>query len=1437
MQKREAGRLRETNRRGESCGQTWPGAEQGLLTLFESGERFHQVVEGALEGVCVQLDGFFRYLNPAALAMFGAKEAGQLLGQSFMERVHPDCRTVVAERVRLMREEGKAAPCVCEEYLRLDGSAFDVEVTTVPVIHEGQAGAFVFFRDITERKRAERERETLLQSLDMRLKEITCLYNLASLVQNTEDIDQLLERSVQEIPLTRPHPERARGRIVFRGREYASGPLNGLDCKASADLIVEGEVCGLVEVGCAGKLCGLFTCQEKRGLVEIAARTLGQAIEHKHAEEARRRSEATLRSLVQDAPFGIFRSTPDGRILSGNPAFCAMLGYGSEAELLAIGINEVYSNRVQRIPIIETLQNKGILQEVETEWKRKDGSHIFVRLRAHICSQAANGVVFEGFMEDITERKRAQLELDRLHRALTTLSRCNEALVHATDEAQLLNQVCELVVQVGGYRMACVGYAENDAEKTVTWMAKAGFDDGYLEKAQITWSAEERGCGPIGTAIKTGETCLVRDILRNPQFTPWLEDARKKGYASVISLPLSEGPQTFGALSIYASELEAFDAQEVELLQKLAANLAYGISSSRNHAKRKQAAVALRKSEERYRTLFEHNLAAVFHISGERLLDCNEAMCRMFGYSRQELQELNLRRLYRDPAIRDAWQALLQDNNGELTNYQADLSRKDGTVVTVLMNMNRLPGEPGTPPVVAGVMLDVTERKQAEEALRRSEAEFRALFECANDAIFIVSYIDGNIVEVNEIACRRLGYSRDELIGEPVEKIDGSGDQAVLLKHAEALIERGEDMLETTHVRKDGSVIPVEINNRLFTFRGAPAGLCVVRDISERKRVETELREAKEAAEAASRAKDELLANNKLATRRLETALTRFEMIGKSSPDGIWDLAAPPLEFLPADGPEAAKLAARYHHKVPMWFSDQFRSLVGFRDKNDFPDVLASWTSRLHPEDLAPVLSAFRQHLQDSKRLSPANLKFRLALKTGEYRWFRSRCYTIWDSNEIPLRTAGSIRDIHDALQAEATLRQAKDAAEAASRAKSEFLANMSHEIRTPLNGVIGMTELVLGTPLAPEQRNDLKVVKESADSLLSVINDILDFSKIESGKLEFERIGFNIREAVGNAMKPFAFMAEQKGLELVCDVDSSAPGTLLGDPGRLRQVLVNLLGNALKFTEQGEIVVRVEVEVEEDMGEEPVCLHFAVTDTGIGVPPEKQKSIFEAFTQADGSTTRKYGGTGLGLAICSRLVEIMEGRIWVESNPSKPGSTFHFTAHFGKAKEEAVPASMLEVQQLCGLPALIVDDNATNRHWLTRILQGWGMKPVAVPSGVAALHALHEAKAAGRGFALVLLDARMPEMDGFDVAESMRRVPEFAGATLMMLSSAASSGEASPLPGPWDQGFLNQAHRTGGAAGCRSPGLRRENLVGRGVPQGTPAQSGTPFEDPAGGR
>jgi PAS domain S-box-containing protein len=438
-------------------------------------------------------------------------------------------------------------------------------------------------------------------------------------------------------------------------------------------------------------------------------------------------------------------------------------------------------------------------------------------------------------------------------------------------------------------------------------------------------------------------------------------------------------------------------------------------------------------------------------------------------------------------------------------------------------------------------------------------------------------------------------------------------------------------------------------------------------------------------------------------------------------------------------------------------------------------DVLQKTDFDFYPKELASCFFDDEQKVIRSKQ-AMFDREEEARDDHGNRIWLLTTKVPLFDKAGQITGIAGVGRDITERRKVEREMQESKEHAEAASRAKSEFLANMSHEIRTPLNGVMGMTDLALDTQLTPEQRGYLETVKSSSDSLLTVINDILDFSKIEAGKIDLEAIEFNLRESLDSTLKTMALRADEKGLELLCEVAPEVPEIVRGDSTRVRQVVVNLVGNAIKFTERGEVAIKVQMESPD--GPDSV-LHFTVSDTGIGVAKQKRELIFAAFSQADTSTTRKYGGTGLGLTISSRLVEMMGGKIWVESDEGQ-GSQFHFTLRLGviDAKEIKI-GSVAPPEILRGVKVLVVDDNRTNRRILEGMLGRWEMKTVSAEDGQGALDQLSAARESGDPFGLILTDMHMPKMDGFTLIEQIRHRPELATATIMMLTSAGHRGDA----------------------------------------------------------
>ncbi len=783
----------------------------------------------------------------------------------------------------------------------------------------------------------------------------------------------------------------------------------------------------------------------------------------------------------------------------------------------------------------------------------------------------------------------------------------------------------------------------------------------------------------------------------------------------------------------------------------------------RDVTKQKAAERALHAAEEKYRTIFEHSNEGIFQNTPEgAFISANPAMARMLGFDSPE--ELIRgrgdieRQGYVDPSLREKFKQALEES-GSVTDFDYEVYRKDGSRIWVSENTRIVRDAEGRALFYEGSAQDITERK-------RAEAERQVISEIVRGVMTTT-----NLDQLLDLACRSIGkflYAENCFVA--------LRDPSTDLVHFEFWVDKfdpvpppqpiGKGHTRTSYVLRTGQplLLTDETKARLFeqgeikksgsdsaSWLGVPLrtptrtlGVLAVQHYEEKNAYsQRDMEFLSTVGDQIALAVERKRAEETL--KRSEARLAEAQQVARVG-SWEWDLVTKKLT----------------------WSDEEFR-LLGF-SPGAFEPTYEHYLASVHPDERHEIVDGVDAGLSPKKSIGSDT---RVVWPDGQVRILHNCENTLADETGKIIRLFGTSQDVTELRQKETELQLAKAAAEAASRTKSEFLANMSHEIRTPMNGIIGMTDLALETNLDRHQRDYLGMVKSSAHSLLSLINDILDFSKIEAGKLELESIDFSLRNCIGGMIKPLGIRAGQKGLELVADIPADVPDHLVGDPMRLRQILINLTDNAIKFTERGEVIVKV-VNQAAPNGESH--LHFSVSDTGMGIPAEKQSAIFEAFSQADGSTTRTHGGTGLGLSIASQLIRKMQGRIWIESQVDK-GTTFHFTARLGVRYTPSPAIKRADPADLDGLRALVVDDSAVNRRILEEMLINWRMRPTVVESGALAIKEMVRAALAGARYQLVLVDALMPEMDGFTLAERIQQEPELSGATVMMLSSAMPGG------------------------------------------------------------
>ncbi len=998
--------------------------------------------------------------------------------------------------------------------------------------------------------------------------------------------------------------------------------------------------------------------------------------DRRRAEQALVESQMRLDKVVSAAQDAIIMLDPDGNISMWNGAAERMFGY-SRAEAMGQDLHRMLAparfhaaHQQAFAKFRKTGGGNAIGKVVELSALRQNGEEFPVELSLSSIQikDAWHGV---GILRDITERKAGEDAMNDQRRRLESIIEGTHAGTWEWNIQTGETIFNEIWAEILGYRLA-----ELSPTTIETWEALVHPED--LKPCREILEqhfADER----------PDYDCEYR--MRHKQgHWVWIQDRGR-----VISRTATGSP-----LLMFGTHTDITE--------------------------RKKATEALAHAHENLMTILQRAPFGVVIIDKKRSIRwANAAVCHLAGVERMEDLAGKPCGEYLCPAQQNECPIL--DQGQAVDRSERILRRFDGQEIPILKTVTEITidGED----LLLETLVDITDRKKAEDALRARERYLRTILEITPDGFWVIDSHQ-HVIEVNDAYCRMSGYTRNEVLGLHIGDLDACDTPAEVAARLQRIVDNGSETFETYHRHKDGSCWPVEISVAWLEEDGGRL-VCFCRDLSERKRNEDTLREN-------------------------EANLREAQRIARL---GRWEL----------------DLATQH-----LQWSDMVFEIFEV-DPGTSVATYEAFLNVIHPDDREKVNQAYTESLANGE---PYHIEHRLIMADGRIKWVNEACHTEFDEHGQPVRSVGIVQDITDRKETEEELRQlnhyleeatarANDMAaqaEVANAAKSQFLASMSHEIRTPMNGIIGMTGLLLDTELKPEQHEYAQTVENCARSLLGLINDILDFSKIEAGRLELETLDFDLVKLIEDFVDTLALRAHEKGLEFNCSIAPDVPAFLRGDPGRLQQILINLAGNAVKFTERGEVTVSVSTEFRTD---EEVKLRFAVRDTGIGIPPEAQRRLFEPFVQADGSTTRKYGGTGLGLSICRQLVTMMGGALGLESEPGE-GSTFWFTITL--SRQTQVTRCDAQTQDLEGLRVLIVDDNHTNRHILRDTLAAWGARYSEAENGRIALERLRTAQKGGEPFHVALVDMQMPVMDGESFGRAVKESESLRDLRLILMSS-----------------------------------------------------------------
>ncbi len=1070
------------------------------------------------------------------------------------------------------------------------------------------------------------------------------------------------------------------------------------------------------------------------GAVTGAVLVFRDVTEEYRRREELRESEVFQRELLRNLPVGVIIVDPVTRQIERVNEHATVLFGASTDYLLGRRCHAFLCPAEEGACPVCDLGNT--VENSERVMLCADGSSLPILKTVKRLSLGGQEKLLECFV-DISERKQAEASLH-----LETIQRERQAKLIA--QTAMSPQLAAGAFQEFARELTEAAAHALEVDRVGVWL----FNDD--ESALISVDAYQASCDSHASgavlakhefqsefeALLHGPYVDAHDALHDPRTQGYVEGYLKpNNITSMLDVTVRVEGRNLGTLCFeHVNTPRRWREDEISIGRQLADQLALAYL----YQERRQTVAKLAESEARHRTLFDQARDAIVTIAPPlwRFTAGNPAALAMFGVkSLDEFLALGPSDvspvLQHDgrPSIEMAQEAIATAVGEGSCFFEWTHQSLDGRLIPCSVLLTRI--QLGDETIVQGTVRDITASKAAETARKESEANFRTFFAAMQDMI-VVATTEGQVLYANDAITEKLGYSLEEL--------DALGILGLhppeCREEAKAIIAgmfRGErTSCPLSLQRKDGTLVPVETSVSFGKWDGVDCLFGISKDLTGE-----------------------------------QEAQQRFERLFRNNP------ALMALSVLP--------------ERCLVDVNDAFVKTLGY----DRAEVLGKTAAELglFPNEtqqlaLADRLAADGRIVDLELQVRAKDGSLRDGILSGEVVAGQDRRYFLTVVIDITerKRVETQLNEFAQAMEVKnLQLDNALARAEAASIAKSEFLANMSHEIRTPMNGVIGMTGLLLDTELNEEQRRFAEIVKSSGESLLGIINDILDFSKIEAGKLDLEILDFDLQSLLDDFAASLAFKTHDKGLELLCAADPEVPTLLSGDPGRLRQILTNLTGNAVKFTRQGEVAVRVSLQESEvrSQGEGKSCLlRFSVRDTGIGIPPEKLDQLFDKFTQADASTTRHYGGTGLGLAISKQLAGLMGGEIGVESVPGQ-GSEFWFTARIG-LQAEARP--MPPPAELAGVRVLIVDDNATSREFLSTRLRSWGMRPEVAPDGPSGLGVLYRALGEHEPFRLAIVDMQMPGMDGETLGRAVKADAKLADTRLVMLTSLGARGDARRL-------------------------------------------------------